>query len=66
MIQWISENYVNILIILALLLIVGLIIRSMIKGKHSCSACSACASCAGGCHGCSACSSGEKITKKDK
>ena len=56
MIAWLSTNLINIALIAALVLIVGLVLRGMIRdkkaGKSSCG-CS-CASC-GACGGCSAC-----------
>ena len=57
MFAWLSENLINIALIAALALIVGLLIRSMIRdkraGKSACGG--SCASC-GACKGCSGCS----------
>lgn len=61
MINWIADNYVNILIVAALLLFVGIILRSMIKNKKHGSSCS---SCGEGCHACSLC--GQQGTSKEK
>ena len=56
MLAWLSANLVNITLIAALALIVGLLIRGMIRdrktGKSPCGG--NCASC-GACKGCSAC-----------
>ena len=58
MLNWLSVNLVNIALIAALVLIVGLLIRSMVRdrkaGKSPCGG--NCASC-GACKGCSACDS---------
>ena len=56
MLNWLSVNLVNIALIAALVLIVGLLIRSMVRdrkaGKSPCGGnCAAC----GACKGCSAC-----------
>ncbi len=56
MLNWLSVNLVNIALIAALVLIVGLLIRGMIRdrkaGKSPCGGnCAAC----GACKGCSAC-----------
>ncbi len=56
MLNWLSANLVNIVLIAALVLIVGLLIRGMIRdrkaGKSPCGGnCAAC----GACKGCSAC-----------
>jgi len=56
MLNWLSANLVNIALIAALVLIVGLLIRGMIRdrkaGKSPCGGnCAAC----GACKGCSAC-----------
>ena len=56
MLAWLSENLVNIALVAALALIVGLLIRSMVRdrkaGKSACGGnCSSC----GACKGCSAC-----------
>ena len=55
MFAWLSENLVNIVIIAILVLVVGLLIRGMIRdrkaGKSSCgcncASCGACAKCGG-------------------
>ena len=56
MLTWLSANLINIALVAALVLIVGLLLRGMIRdkkaGKSSCG-CN-CASC-GACSGCSAC-----------
>lgn len=57
MLNWLSVNFVNIVLIAALVLIVGLLIRGMIRdrkaGKSPCGGnCAAC----GACKGCSGCS----------
>ena len=58
MLAWLSANWINIALVAVLVLIVGLLLRGMIRdkkaGKRSCG-CS-CASC-GACSGCSACGS---------
>lgn len=56
MLAWLSVNLVNIVICAVLILIVGLIIRGMIRdrraGKSSCGgSCGSCGAC-GGCSGC--------------
>ncbi len=56
MLAWLSANLVNIVLIAVLALVVGWLIRGMIRdkkaGKSSCGG--SCASC-GACAGCSAC-----------
>ena len=56
MLAWLSANLINIVLIALIALIVGLLIRGMIRdkraGKSSCGG--NCASC-GACSGCSAC-----------
>lgn len=56
MLAWLSANLINIALIAALVLIVGLVLRGMIRdkkaGKSSCGG--NCASC-GACSGCSVC-----------
>ncbi len=58
MLTWLSANLINIALVAVLVLIVGLLLRGMIRdkkaGKSSCG-CN-CASC-GACSGCSACGS---------
>ena len=58
MLTWLSANLINIVLIAVIMLITGLLIRSMIRdkkaGKPSCGG--NCAGC-GACSGCSACSS---------
>ncbi len=56
---WLSANLINIVLIAVLALVVGLLIRGMIRdrkaGKSSCGGnCAACGAC-GGCSGCSGC-----------
>ena len=56
MLAWLSANLINIILIAVIALIVGLVIRGMIRnkkaGKSSCGGnCAAC----GACKGCSAC-----------
>ena len=57
MLSWLSDNLVNIALIAALVLIVALLIRVMVRdrraGKAPCGG--KCASC-GACHGCQGCS----------
>ena len=54
---WLSANLINIVLLAVIVLIIGLLIRSMIRdrkaGKSPCGG--SCASC-GACSGCSACS----------
>ena len=56
MLSWLSDNLVNIALVAAIVLIVSLLIRSMIRdrkaGKAPCGG--NCASC-GACHGCKDC-----------
>lgn len=56
MLAWFSANLINIVLIAAIVLVVGLLIRGMVRdkkaGKSSCGG--NCASC-GACGGCSAC-----------
>jgi len=58
MLTWLAVNWINIVVFAAVILVVGLVIRSMIRdkkaGKSSCGG--NCGSCAG-CAGCSACQS---------
>ena len=59
MLQWLSVNWINLVLIAGVVLLVGWIIRGMIRdrkaGKHNCGGnCAACGAC-GGCAGCSAC-----------
>lgn len=57
MLTWLSENMVNIVIIAVLVLVVGFVIRGMIRDKKagksscggSCASCGACAGCAAAC-----------------
>ena len=57
MVSWISTNLANIALIAAIVLIVGMLIRVMVRdrraGKAPCGG--NCASC-GACHGCNGCS----------
>ena len=57
MLSWLSDNLVNIALIAAIVLIVALLIRVMVRdrraGKAPCGG--NCASC-GACHGCQGCS----------
>ncbi len=60
MFAWLSANLINIVLIAVIMLIVGLLIRSMIRdrkaGKRSCGGnCAGCGACST-CSGCSACS----------
>ena len=55
MLIWFSENWINILLVIVIVLITGLLVLSMIRdkkaGKHSCGGnCAGCGACA-----CSAC-----------
>ena len=60
MLTWLAANWINILLCAAVVLLVGLTIRSMIRdrkaGKSSCGGscanCGACGGCAGGSCGC--------------
>lgn len=59
MLVWLSANWINIALVAALVLIVGLLMRSMIRdkkaGKPSCGgSCAGCGAC-GGCGGCASC-----------
>lgn len=59
MVSWISANLVNIALIAAIVLIVGLLIRVMVRdrraGKAPCGGnCASCGACRG-CDGCSRC-----------
>ena len=60
MLTWLAANWINIIVFAGVVLVVGLVIRSMIRdkraGKSSCGG--SCGSCAG-CAGCSACRSPE-------
>ena len=66
MLTWLSTNLINIVLIPVIVLITGLLIRSMIRdkkaGKSSCGG--NCASC-GVCSGCSACSKCSMMKKAD-
>ena len=66
MLTWLSANLINIVLIAVIVLITGMLIRSMIRdkkaGKSSCGG--NCASC-GVCSGCSACSKCSMIKKAD-
>ena len=58
MIVWISANWINLLLIAVIALIIGLLIRSMIRDrKAGKSPCGGNCACCGACTGCSACSS---------
>ena len=56
MLTWLSANLINIVLVAVIVLVVGLLIRSMVRdrkaGKRSCGG--NCASC-GVCSGCSSC-----------
>ena len=56
MLAWVSANLINLILVAVIVLVVGLLIRGMIRdrkaGKRSCGG--NCASC-GACSGCSAC-----------
>ena len=59
MLTWLASNLINIVIIVILVLIVGFVIRGMIRdrkaGKSSCGgSCASCGACGGGCAGCGA------------
>ena len=66
MLAWLSANLINIVLIAVIVLITGMLIRSMIRdrkaGKSSCGG--NCASC-GVCSGCSACSKCSMMKKAD-
>ncbi len=61
MLSWFAENYVNILLVLAIVAMVFFLIRSLIRDKKAgrsscggnCASCGACSACAmgGACHG---------------
>lgn len=52
---WLSANLANIVVIAVLALVVGLVIRGMIRdkkaGRSSCGGCASCGACSGGCSG---------------
>ena len=56
MLTWFSENLVNIVIIAVLVLVVGLLIKGMIRDKKEGKSC-----CGGNCASCGGCSSAHKI-----
>ena len=60
MLAWLSANLINIALILVIALVVGLLLRSMIRdkkaGKSSCGG--NCADC-GACGGCASCKTGQ-------
>ena len=61
MLAWLSANWINIALVAVLVLIVGLLLRGMIRnkkaGKRSCGcSCTSCGAC-GGCGACAACGS---------
>ena len=61
MLAWLSANLINIVILAALVLVVGLVVRGMIRdkkaGKSSCGGnCGSCGVCSG-CAGCAGCQS---------
>ena len=56
MLTWLSENLVNIVIIAVLVLVVGLLIRGMIRDKKEGKSC-----CGGNCASCGGCSSAHRI-----
>ena len=62
MLAWLSANLINIVLIAVIVLVVGLLIRGMVRdrkaGRRSCGG--NCASC-GACSGCSACSACGKM-----
>ena len=66
MLTWLSANLINIVLIAVIVLITGMLIRSMIRdkkaGKSSCGG--NCASC-GVCSGCSTCSKCSMMKKAD-
>ena len=56
MLNWLSQNLVNIGLVLLILLLVALIVRGMIRGKKNGAVCSGCSGGCGGCTcGCSGC-----------
>ena len=67
MFAWLSANFVNIALVAVLVLIVGLLLRGMIRdhraGTSSCGG--NCASC-GACHGCSACGNCPSVSSAGK
>ena len=64
MFAWLSANLINIALIAVIALVVGLLIRSMIRdkkaGKSSCGG--NCASC-GACGGCGQCTQAQTMTR---
>ena len=57
MLTWLSANLINIVLIAVIALIVGLLLRGMIRdkkaGKSSCGGnCASCGVCGGSCSGC--------------
>jgi len=61
MLQWLAENGGTLLIGAALLLIVGAVVRSMLKSRKKAKSSGGCA---GGCAGCSMCGSCRPIERK--
>lgn len=61
--NWLSANIANILIIAALVAIVGLIVRGMIKNKNRGGACGSCGGCSG-CPSAQGCGKAEQRTEK--
>lgn len=61
MLAWLSVNLINIALVLVIVLVVGLLLRSMIRdkkaGKSSCGG--SCSSC-GACSGCASCRTGQQ------
>lgn len=62
MFAWLAANAATILISAVLLLIVGFIIRGLVKGRiKTCGDCASCGACGAGCEGgCPACRSKEQ------
>ena len=56
MLAWLSQNLVNIIIIAILVLVVGLLIRGMVRDKKAGKSC-----CGGNCASCGACSAAHTI-----
>ena len=70
MLAWLSANWINLILIAVLTLIVGLLLRGMIRnkiaGKRSCGcSCASCEACSG-CSACAACGSMKGAAMQDR
>ena len=70
MLAWLSANWINIVLIALITLIVGLLVRSMIRdkkaGKSACGgSCASCGVCSG-CSGCAKCAAAAGPTERKK